>query len=180
MSIVSPAGSPNARADRRGVHGSPSGPSPLLLSAGFPRSPPSRVHRHRGAHTRTPAGTKLRRVARPQPLAHLAGALPAYGARTRSLCPSPLDPALPPLWAVPSWVPEAPTAQLRETRLGVPRVLSVARPGDEARVCAARVLPRAAPPEQRRRVGQALGIQGKEGRSPPASKGSCRTGAQRC
>lgn len=119
MSIVSPAGSPNARAGRRGAHSSPSGPSPLLLNAGFPRSPPSRVHRHRGAHTRTPAGTKLRPAARRRPLAHLAGAPPAYGARTRSLCPSPLDPALPSLGAFRSWVPAAPTAQQRETGLGL-------------------------------------------------------------
>ncbi|MEJ1273233.1 hypothetical protein NN561_004094 [Cricetulus griseus] len=107
MSTVSPAGSPNAHAGRRSVHCYPSGQSPLLLGAGFPRSPPSRVHRHRGAHTRTPGpATRL------QPLAHLAGAPPDSGARIRSRCPCPLEPALPPLGA---GSPEAPSTQLRET-----------------------------------------------------------------
>lgn len=48
---------------------SPSGPGPLLLpGGGLPSPPAQRVHRHRGAHTRTPH-TRRRGAARP-PAAH--------------------------------------------------------------------------------------------------------------
>ena len=108
----SSACSPNTRAGRRSVHCSPSGPSPLLLGAGFPRSPPSRVHRHHCAHTRTPGWHKA--VLRRPPAAARTpgGRASASRARVRSRCPCPLEPALPPLG---SGSPAAPTAQLRET-----------------------------------------------------------------
>lgn len=65
MSTVSRGGCPRPCACNVGVHRLHPDPGPLLLPAGEP--PAERVHRHRGAHTRTPGGSSERTKLRPSP-----------------------------------------------------------------------------------------------------------------
>lgn len=68
MSTVSRGGCPRPCSGNVGVHRLHPDPGPLLLpGGGLPEPPAQRVHRHRGAHTRTPGGSSERTKLRPPP-----------------------------------------------------------------------------------------------------------------
>lgn len=68
MSTVSRGGCPRLCSGNDGVHRLHPDPGPLLLpGGGLPEPPAQRVHRHRGAHTRTPGGSSERTKLRPPP-----------------------------------------------------------------------------------------------------------------